>query len=132
MLEAENKQLKQIHPLSLAGQEKHELETKISFLQEENQQLHYFREYQDKLISTKRFCTLKPIGEKECLWIQFKHEKEFRVCAQYGKNGHSKSWCRSSAQLNFLEGKFLKIPFYVQDYQKRTQCQYVRWLCYAP
>ena len=104
----------------MADKDKHDLETMIPLLHEENQQFHCFREYQDKLISVKRFCILKPIGEEECPWIQFKHEKEFGVCAQCSKIGHSKSWCRCFTQLNFPPGKFYKFPFYVQDCQKRT------------
>ena len=39
LLEAKNNQLKQIHPLSLADKNKHDLETMIALLQKENQQL---------------------------------------------------------------------------------------------
>ena len=64
LLEAKNNQLKQIHPLSLADKEKHDLETTIALLQEKNQQLQYFKNYQDKLVSAKRFVHLNPLAKK--------------------------------------------------------------------
>ena len=100
LLQAKNYKLNHTQP-TWSNNEKKDLESKIALLQEKNQQLQCFKNYQDKLVSAKRFCTFKTIGEEECLWIQSKHEKKFRVCAKCGKNGHSKSWCRFSTNLTF-------------------------------
>ncbi|XVF73638.1 hypothetical protein PTKIN_Ptkin12aG0218200 [Pterospermum kingtungense] len=118
--EAECNMLRQGRPTSLDEKEKHELKLKLALLQEENQQLLCFKGYQDKLVSAKRFCALKPVGDEECLWIQFKHEKDYRVCAKCYKSGHSKSWCQDPAQTFSTQGNSKKVIFYVQSYKERA------------
>ena len=62
--------------------------SKVVSMQKENQQLQCFKKYLDNIVSAKRFCTLKPINEEECIWIQFKQERDFKVYAHCGKNEH--------------------------------------------
>ena len=123
LLQSENYKLNRTQPTWLEN-EKEDLENKVALLQKENQQLQCLKQYLDKIVSAKRFSMLKPINEEECLWIQFKYERDYRVCAYCDKNGHSKSWCQSNRQPTFTRGNALNFQFYVQNSQKRVESLY--------
>ena len=127
-MQAEKYKINHIQP-TWSDNEKEDLESKIALLQEENQQLQCFKKYFDKIVLAKRFCTLKLINEEECLWIQFKHERDFKVCAYYGISGHSKSWCQAPRQSTFAQGNTHSLHFFVQNSQKRVENKYTQSDC---
>ncbi|XVF66723.1 hypothetical protein PTKIN_Ptkin10aG0060400 [Pterospermum kingtungense] len=106
---------------TMLRQEKKETQELVHLLQTENHQLQSSKNYLEKIISAKRFSTLQPLSEEECMCSQFKHEKDYRVCARCYKTGQLKSWCQVSNYHVGTQDNSLQIHFYIRKRQKSVE-----------